>query len=30
MRIIEQSHATEQNYQDSFLYEASKILCVKD
>ena len=29
MRVIEQSHALETNFQDTFLYEASKVLCVK-
>ena len=29
MKIIEQSHTIETNLQDTFLYEASKVLCVK-
>ena len=29
MRVIEQSHALETNFQDTFLYEASKVLCGK-
>ena len=29
MKVIEQSHALETNFQDTFLYEASKVLCVK-
>ena len=28
MRVIEQSHALETNFQYTFLYEASKVLCV--
>ena len=30
MKVIEQSHALETNFQDTFLYEASKVLCVKE
>ena len=26
MRVIEQSHALEKNFQDTFLYEVSKLL----
>ena len=29
MRVIEQSHAIEINWQESFLYEASKYICGK-
>ena len=29
MKVIEQSHTTETNLQDTFLYEASKVLYVK-
>ena len=29
IKVIEQSHALETNFQDTFLYEASKVLCVK-
>ena len=29
MRVIEQSHNIATNLQDTFLYEASKVLCVK-
>ena len=29
MKVIEQSHSIETNLHDTFLFEASKVLCVK-
>ena len=29
IKVIEQSHALETNFQDTFLYEASKVICVE-
>ena len=29
MKVIEQSHTLETKFQDTFLYETSKVLCVK-